>query len=203
MRIIFLLLLLSFTGKSQSAAQSMTPQEGRSFGFRLGLNSSNTNFNKGYPPPAAFIKTSRKTGIVFGFLMEVPLAGNLFLQPEYLYSQMGGKVDSSGAVYKFSYASLPVFLKYKSGKLSISAGPQFDLLLKAKKNMNGTDENITHDTEERSLGAAISVEYLISESFFLSARYMKGLNHVGIGQRSDIKEFKYDLIQLSAGITFR
>ncbi|MCW3091770.1 MAG: hypothetical protein JWP81_2839 [Ferruginibacter sp.] len=173
------------------------------FGFRAGTNFSHINFAKGSPPPAVPVPTSRGTGITFGFLMQVPLSGSFSIQPEYLFSQMGGKVKSSDIEYKLTYFSMPVFLKYQaSKKFALLAGPQFDMLVSAKKIVGGISTNITHDTEERSIGATAGIEYQITELLSLCARYMSGLNNIGIGQRSNVQEFKYELVQLTVCVKF-
>lgn len=76
------------------------------------------------------------------------------------------------------------------------------MLTHAKSDSNGIKNNITHDVEERSIGVEVGVDVQLVNSLFLSARFFKGLNHIGIGQRSDIKEFKYEIVNLSIGITF-
>ncbi len=173
------------------------------FGFRAGTNFSHINFAKGSPPPTVPVPTSWGTGITFGFFMQVPLSGSLSIQPEYLFSQMGGKVKTSTINYKLNYFSMPVFLKYQaSKKLALLAGPQFDMLVSAKKIVSGSSTNITHDTEERSIGATAEIEYQITGPLSLCARYMSGLNNIGIGQRSNVQEFKYELAQLTVSVKF-
>ncbi len=105
--------------------------------------------------------------------------------------------------YKLNYFSMPVLLKYQfTSKIAAMAGPQLDLLINAKKDSSGNSYNITHDTEERNFGLAVGLEFQLLKNFGINARYMHGLNHVGIGQRSNIKEFKYELLQVSGCIRF-
>lgn len=173
------------------------------FGFKIGTNISHINFAKGSPPPTIPVPTSWEAGITFGFLMQVPLSGSLSIQPEYLFSQMGGNVKSSGVDYKLNYFSMPIFLRYKaSKKFALLAGPQFDILVSAKKIASGSSTNITHDTEERSIGATAGIEYQIIEPLSLCARYMSGLNNIGFGQRSNVQEFKYELVQFTVCVKF-
>ena len=175
----------------------------KKFGFRAGANFCHFNFAKGSPPPATPIETSWEPGINLGFLMVVPITGQLFCQTEYLYSQMSGKIKGTKTAYHLDYFSLPVFLKYQLlEKFSLMAGPQFDLLIGAKKIDEGTSTNITHDTEERSISVTAGVEYQFTNSLGVAARYMHGLNHIGIGQRSDVQEFKLESFQLSAFVKF-
>jgi hypothetical protein len=184
-------------------AQDYYEPEYKRFGFRAGVNFSHINFAKGVPPPVTPIETSWGAGINLGFLMLVHITGDLYFQPEYAYSQMSGQVKSSNTVYRLNYFSMPLFLKYQlHEKISLLAGPQFDLLINAKKSVNGSSTNITHDTEERSVAATAGIEYQLIESFSIGARYMHGLNHIGLGQRSDLQEFKYETVQFMACVRF-
>lgn len=173
------------------------------FGFKAGVNVSNMNFNKGVPPPASHITPTWKTGITFGFLLQVPVTSDLWVQPEYSFSQVSGEDKSTGIKYQLNYLSLPVLLKYQLSKtFSIEVGPQFDLLINAKKQVGETSSNITHDTEERNFGIDAGVEFQLFKSLCLDARYMNGINHIGIGQRSDVKECKLQQFQLTASVRF-
>jgi opacity protein-like surface antigen len=183
--------------------QSFDEPKFKRFGFKAGVNVSHINFARGHNSPALNIETTWGKGINIGFIVLVPLTDKLFFQPEYSYAQMGGEIKAAKTIYKLNYLSMPLLLKYQLvDHFSLLAGPQFDILLNAKKTVDGSAADITHDTEERSIGATAGVEYEISNSFAIGARYMQGLNHIGIGQRSDIQEFKYELAQLTACIKF-
>ncbi|GAC1587744.1 MAG: hypothetical protein NVS3B8_01780 [Chitinophagaceae bacterium] len=161
------------------------------------------NFNKGEPPPAVKIDPSWKPGFIAGFSMRVPIDSKWLLQPEYNFIQRNGADKSIAIAYQLDYLSLPVLLHYKVCRLfSIYAGPQGELLIHATSASKGIKTNITHDTEERSLAAIAGVEINIIKSLFISARYMQGFNHIGIGQRSNVKEFKYQSVNLTAGVRF-
>jgi hypothetical protein len=99
---------------------------------------------------------------------------------------------------------MPVLLKYEpaAAKIAVEAGPQIDLLINANKDIGGISSNITHDTEERNLGIVAGLEFKVSKELRINARYMHGLNHVGIGQRSNVKEFKYEQLTISASAIF-
>ena len=98
---------------------------------------------------------------------------------------------------------MPLLLNYQvSHRLALLAGPQLDMLIDARSADHGTTTGITHDTEERSIGITGGLEVSIYGPLFLSARYLQGLNHIGIGQRSNTKEFKYQAVQLTAGVRF-
>jgi Outer membrane protein beta-barrel domain len=197
------LLFFFFVIFSTTMAQQNNEPEFKRFGFRAGVNFSHINFAKGSPPPTVPIETSWGTGINIGFQVALPLTGNLYFEPEYLYTQTGGEIKTAATVYKLNYFSMPVLLKYQlSEKFSFHGGPQFDILINAKKTVNGVATNITHDTEERSISAAAGVEYELTNSLSVCARYLYGLNHIGIGQRSSVQEFKYEMAQLTGCIRF-
>jgi opacity protein-like surface antigen len=199
MKLLSVIFLFLFTGWLN--AQETSPFT--HFGFQAGANFSNMNFNKGEPPPPAHIDPSWKAGITLGLLMRVPLGDNCWLQPEYNFVQRNGADKSIATTYELDYLSLPLLLHYKIWRgLSLYAGPQGELLIHAASTDNGTKTDITHDTEERSLAAVAGIECRVVKSFFLSARYLQGFNHIGIGQRSNTKEFKYQAASLTAGIRF-
>jgi len=173
------------------------------FGLRLGLNYSNTNFNQGAPVPTAPVATVWQPGFLVGALMQVDINRWFALQQEYVFSQQSGQVKGSGTQYQMRYLSLPLLLKYQvSPRLTVVGGPQVDLLVAAKANQGGQVETITHDTEERAVGATAGLEVRVWHSLSLSTRYLQGFNHVGIGQRSAVREFKWQSVQAAAEIRF-
>ena len=201
MRLLYF--IIPFICCNQLNAQDSAEPSFKRFGFQAGTNISNMDFNKGEPAPAVHIASAWKAGISLGLLMRVPLGEKWLLQPEYNYTQRNGTDKSNGTTYKLDYFSMPVLLHYKINPLlSLYAGLQGELLLHATSNSNGTKINITHDTEERSIAGVAGIELRIVRSFFLSARYLHGLNHIGIGQRSLVKEFKYESAAITAGIHF-
>jgi len=176
------------------------------FGFQAGANFSNMDFNKGSPAPAVPVPSAWKAGLSIGFLMRVPLDKDKhwLLQPEYSYTQRNGSDKSISTSYQLDYITMPVLLHYEiNSLLSVYAGPQAELLIHGSANANGVKSNITHDTEERSIAAIGGLECRFAKSFFLSARYMHGFNHIGIAQRSaNTKEFKYESINMTVGVSF-
>jgi Outer membrane protein beta-barrel domain len=198
-----LISLLLFSGNTQLTAQQPADPPFKRFAFQAGANISNMNFNKGYTATLIHQDAVWKTGFTLGFLLRVPLAKNLFLQPEYAYTQRKGADKTLAINYSLDYLSMPVLLNYKiTPAISILAGPQFELLMSAKSSNNGVSTGITHDTEERSIGITGGLELEIKKLFFISARYLQGLNHIGIGQRSNVKEFEYQAVNLTVGVRF-
>jgi hypothetical protein len=199
---IFLLLLLSLP-LIACYAQPEEPSSFKRFAFQAGAAVSDMNFNKGYMATPVHYAAAWKPGITLGFLLRVPLAKNFFLQPEYAYIQRKSADKNLAIDYSLDYFSMPILLNYKIiPAISILAGPQLELLVNAKSVNNGTSTNITHDTEERSIAVTAGAEVEIKKIFIFSVRYLQGLNHVGIGQRSDVKEFKYQAVNVTVGVRF-
>ncbi len=204
MRNCLLLVIILNISIENIAAQNL-PNACIKFGAKAGINYSNMNFNKGKPPAQPDFQTSWKTGGRFGIVLNVPLKDNLSLQSEYLYSQAAAEINNPKTGYRLNYLSMPVLLKYAFvSKVSVLAGPQLELLISGKELQNGNSVNITHETEERSVGVALGIEYELTKLLNLEMRYMNGFNHIGIGQRSanNVKEFKFEVLQLTIGIMF-
>ncbi|OUJ73806.1 hypothetical protein BXP70_12575 [Hymenobacter crusticola] len=192
-----------FTQGQSVREEPPTEKKAVRFGAKLGVNFANMNFNQGFPKPVTPIETTWKTGAVAGFFLQIPLLPKLSLQQEYLFSQLGAARTSTATTYRLRYLSLPLLLQYKVlPKLAFVAGPQFDLLLQATARTNGATTTITHDTEERSIGATAGLSFYITDHISLDARYLQGLNHIGIGQRSDVLEFKHQMVQVAAAVRF-
>jgi hypothetical protein len=176
----------------------------KKFGFKVGVNHSHMNYQRGYRPAGQLAPASKPmTGLTAGLVLNLPVTHNISIQPEYLYASRKTFLTASGVTNHFQYLSLPVFLQLKlSEKIFLLGGPQFDLLIHATTNDGKQSVEITHDVEERNLGATGGIQYFFSNKFFIDARYMHGISNVGVGQRSSVQEFKYQSFELTAGIRF-
>ncbi|QIL77065.1 porin family protein [Hymenobacter sp. HDW8] len=173
------------------------------FGASVGGNFSVMNFNKGYPKPPAPVENNWKPGFTAGLLVGIRLNEKLAFQQEYLWSRLQGKETNSATDYRFDYLSLPVLIRYTVfPRVSLLAGPQFDLLIQAKERTNGQATTTTNDTEERSIGATAGVGVSLLNNVSLSARYTHGLNHIMLKQRSSLQEFKFQSVQVSVAAIF-
>ncbi|MBO3271512.1 porin family protein [Hymenobacter defluvii] len=189
----------------QAPAALLTNGEKRPvlFGVKAGANLINMNFNRGYPRPAVPVEASYRVGAVAGLTMRVPLGQKWALEQDYLFAQMRGANKNTDSQYSFAYLSLPLTIRYQVlPRLWVLAGPQFDLLIRAEQTVAGATTNTTHDTEERSILSTAGVAVQLTDHLSLTARYLRGFNHVGLGQRSNLEEFKYEGVQLTAGYEF-
>lgn len=203
MKKLFLLLLIASLTKQTASAQENAGRDFKRFGVLLGGTFSNMDFNKGYPTPTTSVTTSWIPGFTVGLLMRVPLSEKLFIQPQYQFTQMGGKIASSNTKYKLNYFSMPLLLKYIiASKVELEIGPQFDLLINAKAIAADTSANVTHGLQEPNIGITAGAGYRLTKNLNLDLRYMQGINHVGFGKLSDQAEFKFGMVQLVISTSF-
>ncbi|WP_439882593.1 outer membrane beta-barrel protein [Pontibacter sp. MBLB2868] len=168
------------------------------FGIKLGVGSSRTNFNFGYPKPATRIDLVWKPSLSAGMLLEIHIYKKISLQQEYLYTFVGGEVKEDGISYSLGYLSLPVVLQYEvTPKTAVIIGSHLDLLVHASERFNEISTDISHHIEERNISAAVGVRYKLSHNFSLESKYLQSLNHIGIKKDLIEKEFKLELLQLS------
>jgi hypothetical protein len=199
-----LLFLIFIVSAGLASAQPVTETPFKYFGFQAGVIISNMNFNLGSTAPDTTIKSVWKPGFTFGFILQIPLVEKLSLQPEYSFTRRYGTDQSIGTDFRLDYFSMPLLLKYGiSDRFDLIAGPQFDLLINAQSTSKGESTDITHIVEERCIGVVGGLEVHITSEFFISGRYFQSFNNIGVWQRSgDVKEFKYQLLSLTAGIRF-
>ncbi len=168
------------------------------FGIKAGANFSHINFSKGSLPPETPIPTNWQPGIVTGVVVIIPLRQNFYFQPEYLFSQMGGKIKNEDRQFAINYASLPVLLRWEFlNKFSGQVGPQFDLLINAKEKSGNNESSMDDDIEHRSIFFNFGLEYSFTSNLGMSINYLHGLNHVDIVRENGNQEYKYEVIQFS------
>jgi|SRR5690606_33409505 len=195
----FLFLLFVFV------VQGVSSQENNSvrFGIKAGANFSHINFSKGSSPQQSPIPTTWEPGMVAGVVVVIPLAYNFYFQPEYLFSQMGGKFENEDRQLAINYASLPVLLKWEFlDKFSLFMGPQFDLLINAKERIGNNEYDLNHDIEHRSIFITVGLEYYFTNNMGMGIKYMHGFNHIDIVRENGNQEFKYEGLQFSLQYLF-
>lgn len=172
-----------------------------SVGASGGTTLTRANFNRGFPRPAVPVSSAWAVGLTAGLWLRVALGRRWSFRQSYLYAEAGGMPQDVALRYRFRYLSLPAQLGYQlTPWLAVEAGPRFDLLLSARQ--SAPDAVITHDTEERHLGAMLSFRGRIGRRLGLGLHYVHGLSHVGLGQRSSVREFKHEWVSLTGDYRF-
>ncbi|UTN06120.1 PorT family protein [Flavobacterium bizetiae] len=195
----------------------MAQTEKVKLGVKAGLNLSSLSFDE------SELNSSNKTGFTAGIMVEIPLAKNFSLQPELLYSQQGTKSsfsdsDVTNSHYKstidLNYLNIPVMLKYYVLKgLSVQAGPQIGILLKANNkyqdNFLGYENHESFDLKDYATGLDTSVNfglgYQFKDKFYTDARY--NLSYSNVFKEGDVGHFinndmKNRVFQITVGYFF-
>lgn len=199
MRKICILLFLAALVSTGSQAQT-TKKSRLGWGIKTGLNASKLN-----AATSTMWDEDWKTGFVFGAFFNINAGSKFSIQPEFLYSSMGGNLTSPlySEKHRLNYFSIPVLAKFNIGKgWSVVAGPQIDMLISAKTgNSNGVTIKSTNNFNEESFNLTGGLEFFPGKCFGLSARYIHGLSDVRINDGTlNAVQFRNQGVQLTAAI---
>ena len=179
-----------------------------SYGVKGGLNLSSV---KGKDAEG----TSNLLGFHGGVQANLPLAGNLTLQPELFYSAEGTKmkVETQGdgdaivetsATTHLNYLNLPVLLQYQhpSGAFAVT-GPQIGYLLSAKVKVNGESADVKDSFNKINFGWTLGVGYVIpTTTIGIDVRYNFGLAKLAKGEDGQSAGKAYSRV-FQAGVFYR
>ncbi len=183
-RIALLVLLLSvaFAGFAQ-----IVP------GARIGLNLADLNQEDNNTLDTKF-------GFHIGGLVQYPVAENVLLQPELLYTMKGATANGTiGTVhhdytYTYNYLELPILVKYDLVlpfvKVQPYLGPSLGLpLIASFKDEFGNQTNNTNvkdDTESLEFGLNLGADFILMENIMAGVRYNYGLTNIMSGASKDV-----------------
>lgn len=168
-----------------------------SFGVKGGVNVASVG-GSSYTGLGTVGALGSRTGLHIGGLVEIPLMGNISLQPELLYSMKGTNWNDTN----LDYIDLPILGKYNLpwvNGLSGELGPVIGILMSADQ--NGNDVKDFYKTIDAAI--AIGATYKLNMGVFFSLRYNNGL--------IDVDDFdddynswrgKNNVFQVSAGYAF-
>ena len=202
MRKLFTLLFIALISAGVVSAQTTTKSGKKRwghFGFKSGANFS------GFRLAGVETQTANKsgrTGFVFGVIEKIPLSEKFDLQPEFLYSAMGGKIATGVGLpdeYKLNYFSIPILLKYDFfGGVKLIGGPQLDFIIKAKRINSGHIYNHTDNINATSVAFTAGAEKWFGKYVMLQCRYMYGINDAN--KNSQTFQYINKGIQASLGV---
>ncbi len=180
MRKFVLLLTTVFFVISLPLLSQTTEKQKVMFGIKTGVNLSRFNLNGNL---SDLVTSDFRTGFVAGAFVNFPAKRSpISIQPEFLYSSMGGDLSSElkeKVNFRLNYFSIPVLIKFQfSKKLAAFAGPQVDAILYAEKEDNFGKFKITNSVDEFDTYLTGGFEYWIRRDIVLGARYMHGFKKV-------------------------
>ncbi|MEX0997414.1 MAG: porin family protein [Flavobacteriaceae bacterium] len=172
-----------------------------SFGVKAGVNVASI----GGGTYAGVGSIGSRTGLHIGGLVEIPLFGDISLQPELLYSMKGTNWSDTN----LDYIDLPILGKYNLpwvNGLSAELGPVIGILMSAEQ--GGNDVKDSYKTIDAAI--AIGATYKLNMGVFFSLRYNKGLIDVNdAGSDNPNQNFWWgnskvqnNVFQVSAGYAF-
>lgn len=146
------------------------------------------------------------TSFHLGGVVEIPFSDGFSFQPELLYSAQGSdyKEESFSGSVKADYLNVPLMAKFYVGEgFSLEAGPQVGLLMSAKDEYDGGDEDIKDFLKSTDFGVNLGLGYKLESGLNFSARYNLGLSNVNDSNDLDGgAEYKNGVIQVSVGYFF-
>ena len=171
------------------------------FGAKAGLNLSTLHIS----PSEAGTSFKLAPNVNAGLLVYAPLAGNLALQPELVYSGQGTKVssgsDGSGN-YNLGYINVPVLLKYKTvSGFFAELGPQISFLVNAKAKSEGVSVDVKDSFKSTDISGVFGIGYLSALNLGVDARYNLGFSNIIKGS-TDNSKAKNGVIQVGVFYLF-
>lgn len=173
MKKISLFILMTSISLASLQAQTVARKK-PNWGVKVGMNASNIRVEDG-------MDSKWKTGLAAGAFFNIKTGNKFSLQPEFLYSSMGGRnlMTTAESSIRLNYFSVPLLVKYQlSNKLGFVAGPQVDVMIQSKIKSTDGFETVTDNFRENSLYATGGIEFWPIRCFGLTGRYMYGFNNI-------------------------
>lgn len=121
-----------------------------------------------------------KAGYAGGVWLNFPMGKVISLEPQALYSRVGGEVVTSGAGgnldQNLGYLSVPVLFKWSSKAVALFVGPQFDFLMNAKNKTTDSENKSAFKSTDIALTGG--VEFIPHGRVSIYARYIHGLTNI-------------------------
>ncbi|RLJ32522.1 opacity protein-like surface antigen [Chryseobacterium sp. 7] len=157
----------SFAQKTSTSTAASSPVR---FGLKAGLNISsisNSDLNS-------------KAGFYGGVFANIPVAQDFSVQPEVLYSGLGGKYKGNSDIkLNTDYIAVPVMLQYNLiPNLYVEAGPQFGFLISAKGKGNGASVDVKDNFKTFDFGLGLGAGYYFTQNIGVNVRYTAGLSDI-------------------------
>ncbi len=144
-----------------------------------------------------------KWGWAAGLYAGFPIGKVVSIEPQVLFSRVGGKLAISNidTDNQLDYLSVPVLVKLHAGRyVNFFVGPQFDFLMSAKDKDNN-DEDIKNELKENDIAVTAGFELFPRNRITFYARYFHGFNKVWESSSFSTSEVYNQGIQ--AGLKFK
>lgn len=143
-----------------------------------------------------------RTSFHFGAIAEIEISETFSIQPEVLFSSQGAKDSQFDEELRLNYLNLPIMAKYFAASgLSIEAGPQIGVLLSAKSEFDGEEEDVEEAFNDLDLGVNFGLGYKLENGINFALRYTVGISNV-LDEGDEFK-VRNGVFQLSVGYFFK
>lgn len=202
MRVCSLALVLFLASAPAAMAQN------KGAGFKIGINFAELNVDIGDDDDD--FQFERRTGIVGGIFYQFPVAPHFSIQPEWLYSQRGGKISEAdgGGKLDLDYFDVPILLRWDSttagqSTFNVFAGPSFNFRHRARSEdaFEPGDVDIRDEIEKIDVGLVFGAGVEFGR-FLLDGRYQLGLREVNKFAEEDDFKVKHRTFSIMGGIRF-
>jgi Outer membrane protein beta-barrel domain len=155
--------------------------QGISGGVRAGVNLANIKSSGS----GVSITSDTKVGLLLGGYLKIMISEKFGIQPELVYSQLGGSTSFSGfgqtttTTSNLNYLSVPIMARYNiTENFNLQAGPQLAFLLSASdKSGSAAAVDIKEQLNSLDLGLAFGLGVDFGK-FNAGARYALGLSNL-------------------------
>jgi|SRR6185369_1593727 len=209
MRKIFTILFITLFVSTSLLAQKKKFHVKLDYGVKTGMNFSHLLLRDLQDNVDHDFNSKWRTGFVLGMFVKVPVYKKFSVQPEFLYSSMGGDYYTptsgpSGYQHvrdRYNYFSIPIMVKYQVCEhFNVVAGPQFDFLIEGtERNASGTYK-VSDQLKDFDGMVTGGVEFWASKSINFMLRYMKGFND--LENRANGVRFYQEGVQATIGVKF-
>lgn len=137
-----------------------------------------------------------------GVLANVNIYKSFLLQPEFVFSGQGSRVQNSSSKLDYGYFNIPLLLKYQHAMgIFVETGPQFGILLSAKyKTDSTTTDQKDVVTKSTDFAWVFGLGYKIPKvNLGLDLRYNLGLTNI---ENSSVVTVKNKVFQMGVFYIF-
>lgn len=154
------------------------------------------------------VEIDTRIGVIAGGFVTIPLGERLFVQPEVLFAQKGGKFgDLGGDVStELDYLDVPALVRYDIGSrgLHVYGGPAVGFLLRARAVSDFGGDRAEVDVSDSIESVAFDLVFGAEFEFgrvIVDGRYMWGLSDVD-KETSEVVKVKNRVAAVMAGFRF-
>jgi hypothetical protein len=148
-----------------------------------------------------------RTGFMGGLFLVAPINESIAIQPEFLYSMQGAKLDFEGfeSELKTDYFLVPVLLRADFGSGSarpfVLFGPSFGFKVSAKQSFEDEDDEDIEDVKSFDVGLAFGAGIQFGAAS-VEGRYTHGLTNVNDESEEEGFTAKHRVWSILVGFRF-